>query len=185
MKTQRRMAIAIVAGLLAVAMVCLASRQHGLYRCRACVSIRHEFVWQLRVWGVPPLPLSEVRDEVRPSHVLRDLMPPSHRHDWVLASRAVRQGLGLVLGSIASGRDVRNEFTWQYEGDADFRAYVKARIDAGEVSAEELAEVVLLPPMDEELAPGEGSAAEQLRDRLLNAYFESTADPIHGHGGVH
>ncbi len=177
------MAMAIVAGLLAVAMVCMASRRRSLYRCRGCVSIRHESLWQLRVWGVPPLPLSRVRDEVRLSHVARNLMPRSHRHDWVMGGRSVHHVLGLVLGLSASGRDVRNEFTWEYERNAEFRAYVQARIDAGDLAVDDLAEVVLLPTMDQE--PDNQSPAARLRDRLLDAYFESTADPIHGHGGVH
>ena len=37
--------------------------------------------------------------------------------------------------------------------------------------------------MDQE--PDNQSPAARLRDELLDAYFDSTADAVHGHGGVH
>jgi hypothetical protein len=121
------------------------------YRCPACRSVFFTHKWTLGYGKGLRLTLwSDQR--IRHTHVYRDFFSADHKHEWTSVAGNVRRGIpAAALGPVCydGARMVvaaqMNKFTDMYEGSPPFRDFVKNQIGRGELTENQVRQLVQMP----------------------------------------
>jgi len=145
--------------------VFLAFHRQESYRCTTCNSWRHVSEWRVGLLDGSSLPLWPAHQTEDRSAILKDFFASDHRHEWVHSSG---HSVGLQ-GEMWSDGEGANVFCKWYARDPSFRAFVRRKIAARELSRETVLRIVALPEnadRDERADPATEKSAE-LGDRLV------------------
>ena len=152
---KRKTKIIIVIGLSAVVLLLLLMafswEEYDWYRCPACRSVLFTHKWTLGYRKGPRLTLWSHK-RIRHTHVYRDFFSADHKHEWVSATGNVRRGIPTAPlrpvcydGARMVVAAQMNKFTDMYEGPPPFRDFVKNQIDQGELTEDQVRQLVQLP----------------------------------------
>ncbi len=147
--TRRRKIFAVVSALVLFLLLFLFHfKQLDNYKCVSCHSWRSVFQWRLGMWPCVSVPLSPEWERIHESHLLRELLPKGHQHQWKFAGESPYLYFGLVWGGciLGDGRHM-NEFCQWYESDPEFRKLVGDKVEKGELSKETIEQIAALPSL--------------------------------------
>lgn len=145
MSNQKRLLTAT--GILAGLLVLLGNYvERDWYRCRVCSTRKYQTQWHLGFWIGASIPLTPKWQRFQETRFSHELLFPEHQHEWLFAQGSPYYFFGTKWAGCAIGEGRHaNRFCDMYESNAQFRDFIRAKLQNGSLLKSNLVTLVTNP----------------------------------------
>ncbi|MCM8528663.1 MAG: hypothetical protein NE327_19215 [Lentisphaeraceae bacterium] len=137
-------------------------KTRNTYRCLECLSSKSVYQWHIGEWN-RSLDITSQDVVLKESYFMKKFLTESHQHKWTYSQGSPYLIIGGQRGcAIGSGRH-QTQFGREYERSEEFRGFINALYDGGELSESEIFELALNTEMSDGMS--------NLELELFDKYF--------------